>query len=125
MFTMRRPRVRSAYGMQIQEQFALFAANLVRWAAEWVRAQRVDAPPALARTLSAVKTLVRGVAHSRAWWVETEIGGGLVFDTHSPFAGKYHASRGFEHIKNSLSRWHPSGILNWGRGSGISQSKSY
>jgi hypothetical protein len=87
VFSMRRPLVRSAYGMQIQEQFALFAANLVRWAAEWARDQIADAPPALARALSAVKTLVRVVAHSRAWLVETEMGCGLVFDTHSPFAG--------------------------------------
>jgi hypothetical protein len=87
VFSMRRPLVRSAYGMQIQEQFALFAANLVRWAAEWAREQIADAPPALARALSAVKTLVRVVAHSRAWLIETEMGCGLVFDTHSPFAG--------------------------------------
>ena len=39
VFAMRRPLVRSAYGMQIQEQFALFAANFVRWAAAWARDQ--------------------------------------------------------------------------------------
>jgi len=87
VFTMRRPLVRSEYGMQIQEQFALFGANFVRWAAGWAREQIVDAPPALVRTLTAVKTLVRVVAHSRAWLVETELGCGLVFDSHSPFAG--------------------------------------
>ncbi len=59
----------------------------MRWAAAWAREQIADAPPALARTLTAVKTLVRVVAHSRAWLVETELGCGLVFDTHSPFAG--------------------------------------
>jgi hypothetical protein len=87
VFSMRRPLVRSEQGMQIQEQFALFAANFVRWAAEWAREQIDDVPPALARALSAVKTLVRVVAHSRAWLVETELGCALVFDTHSPFAG--------------------------------------
>jgi len=87
VFTMRRPLVRSKYGMQLQEQFALFAANFVRWAAAWARETLTDAPPALARALSAVKTLVRVVAHSRAWLVETEAGCGLVFDSHSPFAG--------------------------------------
>jgi hypothetical protein len=35
VFTMRRPPVRSPIEMQIHEQFALFAANLVRWAAAW------------------------------------------------------------------------------------------
>jgi len=87
VFTMRRPLVRSAYGMQIQEQFALFAANVVRWAAAWAREQIQDAPPALTRALGAVKTLVRVVAHSRAWLVATEAGCGLVFDPQSPFAG--------------------------------------
>jgi len=86
-FTLRRPLVRSAIGMQIQEQFALFAANFVRWAAAWAREQMEDVPPALARALSAVKTLVRVVAHSRAWLVETAVGCALVFDSHSAFAG--------------------------------------
>jgi hypothetical protein len=87
VFTMRRPLVRSEYGMQIQEQFALFAANFVRWAAAWAQAQLKDVPPTLARALNAVKTLVRVVAHSRARLVESELGSALVFDTHSPFAG--------------------------------------
>jgi hypothetical protein len=87
VFSMHRPLVRSEFGMQIQEQFALFAANFVRWAAEWAREQISDEPVALARALTAVKTLVRVVAHSRAWVVETEVGCALVFDRHSPFAG--------------------------------------
>jgi hypothetical protein len=73
--------------MQLQEQFALFAANFVRWAAAWAREQIQDVPLALARALREVKTLVRVVAHSRAWLVETAVGCGLVFDTHSPFGG--------------------------------------
>lgn len=87
VFSMRRPLVRSEYGMQLQEQFALFGANFVRWAAEWARAQLEQVPPALAQALSAVKTLVRVVAHSRAELVETAVGCALVFDSHSPFAG--------------------------------------
>lgn len=87
VFSLRRPLVRSEYGMQLQEQFALFAANFVRWAAAWAREQIQDVPLALARALTEVKTLVRVVAHSRAWLVETALGCGLVFDTHSPFAG--------------------------------------
>jgi hypothetical protein len=39
VFTMRRPLVRSPVGMQLQEAFALFAANLVRWAAAWVQTE--------------------------------------------------------------------------------------
>jgi hypothetical protein len=87
VFTLRRPLVRSEYGMQLQEQFALFAANFVRWAAGWAQAQLQDVPPVLAQALTAVKTLVRVVAHSRAWLVESELGCALVFDSHSRFAG--------------------------------------
>src|SRR5262249_17335643 len=87
VFSMHRPLVRSEYGLQIQEQFALLAANFVRWAAAWAREQIADEPPALARGLNVVKTLVRVVAHSRAELVETAVGCALVFDRHSPFAG--------------------------------------
>src|SRR5206468_12949229 len=74
VFTMRRPLVRSPIGMQLQEQFALFAANFVRWAAAWARQQLRDVPPSLAQALSEVKTLVRVLAHSRARLVESEAG---------------------------------------------------
>jgi hypothetical protein len=87
VFTMRRPLVRSPIGMQLQEAFALFAANLVRWAAAWLLAQVRDIPPALAQALTEVKTLVRVVAHSRARWCVSEAGCALVFDAHSAFAG--------------------------------------
>jgi hypothetical protein len=59
VFTLRRPLVRSEYGMQLQEQFALFAANFVGWAAAWAQAQLQEVPPVLARAMTAVKTLVR------------------------------------------------------------------
>jgi hypothetical protein len=94
VFSMRRPLVRSEYGMLLQEQFALFGANFVRWAAEWARAQLEEVPPSLARALSAVKTLVRVVAHSRAELVDTAVGCALVFDNHSPFAGAVLRIRG-------------------------------
>lgn len=87
VFTMRRPLVRSPIGMQLQEAFALFAANFVRWAVGWVREQIRDVPPALKQALSEVKTLVRVLAHSRAQVVENETGSALVFDAHCPFAG--------------------------------------
>lgn len=87
VFTMRRPLVRSPIGMQLQEEFALFGANFVRWAACWVREQIRDVPPALKTALSEVKTLVKVLAHSRGQWVESEAGCALVFDAHSPFAG--------------------------------------
>jgi len=65
VFTMRRPLVRSAIGMQLQEQFALFAANFVRWAAAWAGEQLREVPPSLAQAFKEVKTLVRVVAQPR------------------------------------------------------------
>lgn len=87
VFTMRRPLVRSPIGMQLQEAFALFGANFVRWAATWVREQVREVPLALKTALNEVKTLVKVLAHSRAQVVESETGCALVFDAHSPFAG--------------------------------------
>lgn len=37
VFTLKRHLVRSPIGMQLQEQFALFGANFVRWAIAWVK----------------------------------------------------------------------------------------
>jgi hypothetical protein len=74
VFTMHRPLLRSPIGMQIQAQFALFAANFVRWAAAWAREQLREVPVALAQVLTEVKTLVRVLAHSRARLVETSLG---------------------------------------------------
>jgi hypothetical protein len=37
VFTSKRHLVCSPIGMQLQEQFALFGANFIRWAAAWVR----------------------------------------------------------------------------------------
>lgn len=87
VFTMRRPLVRSPVGMALQEAFALFAANFVRWAAQWVQSQVRNVPPAMGKALREVKTLVRVLAHSRAQVVVSETGCGLVFDGDSPFAG--------------------------------------
>ncbi|MGH9603541.1 MAG: hypothetical protein ACRD24_14265 [Terriglobales bacterium] len=94
VFTMQRPLVRSPIGMAIQEQFALFAANFVRWGAAWAREQLANVPVVLARALTEVKTLVRVVAHSRAQLVQSDLGCGLVFDSHSPFAGAVLIIRG-------------------------------
>jgi hypothetical protein len=94
VFTMRRPLVRSSVGMQLQEAFALFAANFVRWAAAWVQSQVRNVPPAMGKALREVKTLMRVLAHSRAQVVITETGCGLVFDGDSPFAGAVLVIRG-------------------------------
>ncbi len=85
--TMRRPLVRSPIGMQIQEQFSLFAANFVRWAGQWLRPLVRDAHHALQEALGEVKTLVRVLAQCRAEVITTATGMALRFDDRSPFAG--------------------------------------
>ncbi len=86
--TMRRPLVRSSIGLHLQEQFSVFAANFVRWAAQWVRAQAsAQTTPRLQQALTETKTLVRVVGQTRARLIERGGGCALVFDAAGPFAG--------------------------------------
>ncbi len=94
VFTLRRPLVRSVVGMELQEAFAVFAANFVRWAAAWVQAQNQDVSARLGQALREVKTLVRVVAQSRARVVVSAAGCALVFETQSAFAGAVLVIRG-------------------------------
>lgn len=57
---------RSRIGMQIQVALTVFAANFVHWAAEWVAARTVTAPPTAggASTLRQVRGAVRVAANS-------------------------------------------------------------
>ena len=87
VFTLERHLVRSPIGMQLQEQFALFAANFVRWAAAWVKDMLRQANPSFTVALDQVKTLVRVASHARARWVCNGVGHSLVFDDNGPFAG--------------------------------------
>ena len=94
VFTLRRPLVRSAVGMELQEAFAVFGANFVRWAAAWVREQNEELGSELGQALREVKTLVRVVAHSRARVVVAAGGCALVFEAQSAFAGAVLVLRG-------------------------------
>jgi hypothetical protein len=87
VFRLRHPLVRSPIGMQLQEQFGLFAANFVRWAAQWAKQLVRHANLALEDALSKVKTLVQDVAHCPARLVHNALGRVLIFDEHSPYAG--------------------------------------
>jgi hypothetical protein len=87
VFRLRHPLVRSPIGMQLQEQFGLFAANFVRWAAQWAKQLVRHANHALQDALSEVKTLVQDVAHCPARLVHNALGRVLIFDEHSPYAG--------------------------------------
>jgi len=87
VFTLKRHLVRSPIGMQLQEQFALFGANFVRWAAAWVKALLSQANQSFKTALGQVKTLVRIVSRARARWVRNAVGNSLIFDEAGPFAG--------------------------------------
>jgi hypothetical protein len=86
VFTLKRHLVRSPIGMQLQEQFALFAANFVRWAAAWVKDALRQTNRCFETALDEVKTLVRIVSHTSARWVRNSVGNTLVFDPDGPFA---------------------------------------
>jgi hypothetical protein len=87
VFTLKRHLVRSPIGMQLQEQFALFGANFIRWAAAWAKDLLSQANQKFITALDQVKTLVRIVSRSRARWVRNALGNTLIFDEDGPFAG--------------------------------------
>lgn len=60
---------RSASGMQIQVALTVFAANFVHWAAEWVQARTVTAPPTA--SAAAIRVQVRGAVRVAANSVAT------------------------------------------------------
>ena len=87
VFTLKRHLVRSPIGMRLQEQFALFGANFVRWAATWVTNLLRQTSCSFSAALGQVKTLVRTVSRARARWVRNALGHTLIFDDTGPFAG--------------------------------------
>jgi len=87
VFTLKRHLVRSPIGMPLQEQFAVFGANFVRWAAAWVKDLLSQANHNFKTALDQVKTLVRIVSRTRARWIRNAVGNTLIFDETGPFAG--------------------------------------
>ena len=88
-FTMHHLKVRSKPALHLQEQFARFAANFVRWAAQWLAEQCLKLPngwdtPAHPK----VKQQVKVAAHTSAWVCLQEQGCLLRFTDHSVFAGR-------------------------------------
>jgi hypothetical protein len=81
--------------MRLQEQFALFGANFVRWAAAWVKDLLRQVNHNFTSALGQVKTLVRTVSRARARWaclcsgrqVRNDLGHTLIFDEDGPFVG--------------------------------------
>jgi hypothetical protein len=87
VFQMHHLKVRSAAGLVIQEEFAVFAANLVRWAAAWLHSTCAHAPKPFDSSQPKVKQLVRIAANTSAWIVWQPQGCLLKFTELSAFAG--------------------------------------
>jgi hypothetical protein len=89
VFQMHHLKVRTEPALWLQEQFAAFAANFVRWAAHWLSKQCYQDPEQwLDPVTASVKTLVQVAAHTPAY-VEWLTGGCLLrFADESPYAGR-------------------------------------
>ena len=88
VFEMHHLKVRSAAGLAIQEEFAVLAANLVRWAAIWLHEQPYQAAKPFDKPQVSVKRMVRVMANTSAlvfWQSEGSVL--LKFDELSPFPG--------------------------------------
>jgi len=89
VFQMHHLKVRSAAALFLQEHFAAFAANFVRWAAHWLTHQCAQEPEGWQEdTLPGVKTQVQVMAHTSAYVEWYEQGCLLRFTDHSVFAGR-------------------------------------
>jgi len=72
---LKRHLVRSRSGMQLQEQFALFAANFIRWAAAWARSILRQANHNFERALGQPKSLcAASFRRTCARWVCNALG---------------------------------------------------
>lgn len=88
VFAMHHLKVRSLPGLAIQEEFALLAANLVRWACVWLAEQAFQSQHPFDRRRSSVKQMVRVGANTTALVFEQREGNLLLrFDELSPLDG--------------------------------------
>jgi len=87
VFQMHHLKVHSPAGLVIQEEFAVFAANFVRWAAAWLCQTCPKAPAPFNQTRANVKQLVRVAANTSAWVIWQPEGCLLRFTELSVFAG--------------------------------------
>jgi hypothetical protein len=67
VFKMHPLKMRSTGGIALQEQFALFAANFVRWTAVWLRQRIRHSTSRFDEALTRVKAMVRVAANTSAW----------------------------------------------------------
>jgi hypothetical protein len=88
VFTMHHLKVRSAPAIFLQEQFAIFAANFVRWAARWLVEQSSIIPNGWQNIAQPkVKEQVMVAAHTSAWVTWQDQGCLLTFTEQSLYAG--------------------------------------
>jgi hypothetical protein len=87
VFKMHPLKMRSSGGIALQEQFSLFAANFVRWAAEWLRQRVACSTSRFDDALTRVKAMVRVAANTSAWLVEKDEGLLLRFDETGAYPG--------------------------------------
>jgi hypothetical protein len=111
VFTMRRPLVRSRFGLQLQEQFSVVAATFVRWAAQWAREQVEVEGPRLQQALKETKPLVRVVGQTRARVLQGGGGCALVVDAQGPFVGAVLILAGQVAYQEVLPLFHSGGHL--------------
>ena len=89
VFQMHHLKVRAKPALDLQEHFAVFAANFVRWAAHWLTTQCrhvATDDPILAHL--GVKALIQVVAHTSAYVVRQDGHCSVRFSEHSLFAGQ-------------------------------------
>jgi len=86
VFQMHHLKVRSSQALQLQEHLACFAANFVRFAAQWLTQQQTESIPF---DTASVKEMVRVCAHTSAWVWRTADAWLLKFTDHSLFAGRF------------------------------------
>jgi hypothetical protein len=89
VFAMHHLKVRSAPAIFLQEHFAVFAANFVRWAARCLTQQCPQIPSGWQHSAQPkVKEQVKVAAHTSAWVNWQDQGCLLMFTDHSLFAGR-------------------------------------
>lgn len=84
LFQMHHLKVRSRQALLLQERFAAFAANFVRFAGHWLSQQQVEEPPF---DTTCIKQMVQVGAHTSAWVTRTQDVLLLTFTDQSRFAG--------------------------------------
>jgi hypothetical protein len=80
-------KLRSRGGIALQEQFTLFAANFVHWAAVWLKEQVSCSTRRFDDALTRVKSMVRVAANTSAWVVADREGLLVRFDDTGAYPG--------------------------------------